>query len=68
MSTHTHTMPDGQRVRTASQRRFVLWRQGGDGRWFIVRRSDTRAKLEAIGHRLPQHITDAHARSVEDRS
>lgn len=41
----THTMPDGQRVRTQSQRRFVLWRRGLDARWWIVRRSDSSATL-----------------------
>lgn len=66
MSTHTHTMPDGQRVRTASRRRFVLWRRGLDARWWIVKRSDTRSTLTRLAT-ADDHITDAHTRSVEDR-
>lgn len=38
----------GVKVRTASQRRFVLFRIAADGRFDIVKRSDNAGNLRAI--------------------
>jgi hypothetical protein len=39
MSAGTFTLPDGSRVRTNSQRRYVAFRKGQRG-WRVVKRSD----------------------------
>lgn len=60
----TFTPPTGERVRTDSQRRYVIWRTWTDAKPSIVRRTDNLVTARRVVQTSRYYIVDTHTGEV----